>query len=194
MGKIYLTTSRLLCPGESPDRPSESPDRNVRSRSCSRHPGFGRSIRRSPMRRWPRRSGPAGMFRSCRRRLSRPIASPPATPSCRRARCRPRPCRPGRHRRHRRLLRHRHLHCFRGERQTVAASEPEISASSGADIARRRHNACHRGSRRFPIRQPRRSQRRPPSPPLRRTIKARPDCPRRRSSDSVSPPASLSRR
>ena len=35
-------------------------------------------------------------------------------------------------------------------RQTVAASEAQISAPSGADIARRRHNACHRGSRRYP--------------------------------------------
>ena len=79
MGKNIFDDLPLTLPGESPDRPGESPDRNVRSRSCSRHPGFGRSIRRSPMRRWPRRSGPAGMFRSCRRRLSRPIASPPAS-------------------------------------------------------------------------------------------------------------------
>ena len=80
------------------------------------------------------------MFRSCRRRLSRPIASPPASLGCRRARCVSRPCRPGRHRRHRRLLRHRIFAAFAASEADRRRFRAQIIAPSAADAIRRAPN------------------------------------------------------
>ena len=87
-----------------------------------------------------------------------------------------RPCRPRRHRRHRRLLRHRIFTAFGASEADRRRFRAQISAPSGADIARRRHNARHRGSRRYP-----QSASRAAASDGRRnrsaTDQSRPDCP-----------------